>query len=627
MDRIQRKLAQIDRQLAGRDFHKRIIRTCPLVFVAVGLMAGIVLEEVLGGGDGGRVPWLWAIAAGICCMSGPVLLVVRRTRWRPEVTACAASLCFVCLGAIRLISYAQPEWNDIRNCVGGEPNLAVIRGVIVTKPYVNRNSQWKFARFKPTDPSSSFYLELTEARTVSGWAQVSGTVRVQVDGPVLDLKAGDCIEAYCRLERFKPKTNPGQFDTARHLARRNVYVAASVNSRDAIELLDSPPAACFTRLRGRIRERASGALLGGLPPDEASRGLLEALLLGYRGNIDSRTYLAFRRTGLLHFVSLSGLHFGILIGIVWWVCKTAGLMKRGRAAVCIVAIAVFLTVVPGRAPTVRAAIIGWVFCASLLFRRHSNPVNSLALASIILLLIRPTQLFEAGWQLSFGTVLGILLFRERIEYSVREAVDNAADELEYRHYWRAGRMVRRAAAVATPLFWVGAAAWLGGAGIMLYHFGTITPLTSIWTVLVFPLVAAVLTLGFLKMILFFLLPTLSGILGVCAAGISELLIVVVKLIGHVDFSPLLVGHVPVWLVVGYYCFILFAFFAHLRRATVKKAICVVAAGIMVAFVGGLKWQRTHPDKLVLTCLDVSHGQAIFARLPGGGNALFDAGGE
>lgn len=300
-------------------------------------------------------------------------------------------------------------------------------------------------------------------------------------------------------------------------------------------------------------------------------------------------------------------------------------MKPGRAIVCIFAIALFLLVVPARAPTVRAAIMGWVFCASLIFRRRPNAINTLSLAAIVLLLIRPTQLFEAGWQLSFGTVLGILLFEHRIKYVIDDAGERLASELDYRKSWIAARLVRKAITGPLRMFSVGLAAWLGGAGILLYHFGSITPLASIWTVLVFPLVGAILTLGFSKILLFFLLPTLSGIPGVVVTGLAAVLIWVVKLIGRADFLHILIGHVPLWPVVLYYCFIAFGVFARFRRPVVKKVVWAAMAVIMVVIVGGMKWRRTYPSELVVTCLDVSHGQAIFAQFPGGGNALFDAG--
>ena len=175
------------------------------------------------------------------------------------------------------------------------------------------------------------------------------------------------------------------------------------------------------------------------------------------------------------------------------------------------------------------------------------------------------------------------------------------------------------------LFSIGLAAWLGGAGILLYHFYTITPLASIWTVLVFPLVSAILVLGFLKIILFFLLPTLSAFLGIIVTLLSSFLIWVVEIFAHLDISEILIGQVPLTLIILYYCFVLFTGFVYFRRPLIKKAICTVTLLAMVFSLGAIKWQRAHRDNLVITCLDVGHGQAILAQLPGKANVLFDAG--
>ncbi|MHC4604224.1 MAG: ComEC/Rec2 family competence protein, partial [Planctomycetota bacterium] len=368
MDEIQRKLALIDKQLAGglENSHKQIISTAPLLFVVVGLIAGILLQSTLG-----LSVSIWLILLALFAVATVFLFNIQRfssinhhllfTNYQ-YTTAYLALACFACLGAIRLTSYYQPRPDDIRNFVADERKLATIRGLIDTDPYVNENRDWQFARFKFTDPASSFYLEVEKIKTIDGWAEASGTVRVQVDEPVLDLKAGDYIQAYCWLDRFKETTNPGQFNTAEYLMRKNVFIAASIKSRDGIKLLEGGSAGIFTKVRRKIRQTATTALLGGPVPENQSEALLQALLLGYRGEIGSSIYQAFRKTGLLHFISLSGLHLGILIGIIWWLCKTAGLMKRARAVICIITICIFLLIVPPRAPTVRAAIIGWVFC-------------------------------------------------------------------------------------------------------------------------------------------------------------------------------------------------------------------------------------------------------------------------
>jgi competence protein ComEC len=571
MDDIRRKLELIDRQLTGPNFHERLISTCPLVFVAVGLIAGILIQDI------SALPvHIWLILLAAAATAAIFLFFMPRfSRLCRYITAYLALACFVCLGAIRLTGYSQPEPNDIRNLVADKPKLATIRGSVITEPYVSRYPNWEFARFKPSDPTSSFYLKVTEVESVAGWARVTGTVRVQVGEPVLDLQPGDNIQAYCWLDRFRPPTNPGQFDVADYLVRRNVFVGVNIESRDGIELLQSSPAGAFTRFRNRIRQAASSALLGDLPQQQSGRGLLQALLLGYRRDIDSDTYLAFRKTGLLHFISLSGMHLGILFGIIWWLCKTIGFMKPARSVICAVAIAVFLIVVPPRAPTLRAAIICWVFCASVFFRRYPNPVNTLSLAAIVLLLIRPTQLFEAGWQLSFAAVLGIILMADRIHFFIYERI---TDLWHIRASFRVKPFIRIISAAGTyilRLFSMGLAAWLGGAGILLYHFYTINPFVSIWTVLVFPLVGVILITGFLKMLLFFLLPTISWILGVAAMFLSDALVWIVKLIANLDISQILIGHVSFTPVILYRNFCRLCLFSTADDKKSRLCFCTV----------------------------------------------------
>jgi len=655
MDDIKRKLALIDKQLTGGFFnsYKQAISTCPLIFAAIGLILGILIQSTSLASrftfHASQFIWLvlliasalsaivlfiitkkskldsYPAAAGAFQSYGKAFALTSAETSSPVLLSVCALICFTCLGAVRLTSFYKPKPDDIRNLVGNERKLATIRGLIVTDPYINRNENWKFARFKFTDPDTSFYLKLGELKTVDGWSKVSGMIRVQVAEPILDLKAGDYIQAYCWLDRFKSPTNPGQFDVAKYLARKKVFIAASIKSRDSIKVLEDSPAGFFTKFKSRFKDKATQALLGGPSPENQGEGLLQALLLGYRRNIDSVTYEAFRKTGLLHFISLSGMHLGILVGAIWWLCKTMGLAKRGRAVVCIIAIGIFLLIVPPRAPTLRAAIITWVFCLSFLFRRKSNSINTLSLAAIILLLIRPTDLFGAGWQLSFASVLGIILFSDRVHFFLYEKITDASwfmDKIKAKPFYR---IIAKPWPYILGLFSVGLTAWLGGAGILLYHFYTINPLTSIWTVIVFPFIAGILTIGYLKMVLSFLLPTIASVLGVFVTTLADFLIWVVKLFAHLDFQQILIGHVPLAIIILYYCFIFFAFYIYIQRPLLKKTISALMILAIIVFLGVTKWQRTHRDNLVLTCLDVGHGQAILAQLPGKANILFDVG--
>jgi competence protein ComEC len=628
MDYIQRKLALIDQQRGGRELHLRLVTGAPLFFPAIGLMAGILLQDGLcrwrGEDHGPVVMWLWAGFLGLCVAAALIRLASSPGTIRLEWLAGGATTCFLCLGVIRLLAFQTPARDDIRHLVGQESKLASVRGRIVTEPYLQR-PQWCFARFANADPSTAFYLKGQQIKTPTGWRGVAGTIRVRVDEPAPNLRIGDCIQIECWLDRFTGPTNPGQFDLLAYLQRRNVYVGASVPSRDAIEPQGDARVGILSTLRRRLTEAATQGLTDYTPSDAQNQAMLEALLLGERRGIDSNTYEAFRKTGLAHIISLSGMHLAILIGVIWWLAKLAGLSRKGRAIVCIVATAVFLLVVPPRAPILRAAIVVWVYCLAVFLRRRvSHPLNSLCFAAIVLLLIRPTQLFDAGWQLSFSAVAGILAFTTKIDF----LIDDWTRGWLFQADRPRGPIARAAAGLVRPavrLFAAGTAAWLGSAGILLYHFYTITPLASLWTALTSLPVAAIVTLGFVKILISPLLPTLGLILGLALSAITDLFVLGVKLAAKIDFSSTLMGHVPLALILLFYALILWAGFFPLRRPRLKNVVSAAMAITLLASLGIIKWQQTHRNHLVLTCLDVGHGQAILAQLPGTTNLLFDAG--
>ncbi len=620
MDDIQRKLALIDKQFSRIPSHEFILGHCPLVFIAFGLIFGIIIQNY--------VVFPIIIWFGILFLNLMIIILLFAFKTNSAkvryFSAYLALICFLCLGSIRLTSYIEPQSNDIEKYVSNEPVLATIRGYITTEPRTNKLSDWKFSSFMPSDPGSGFYMKISEIESKSGWAKVNGTLRVFINELVLDLSLGDYIQAYCWLDTFKPPSNPGQFNTANHLMKQGVFVGASIKSRSGIRVIQKSGKETFTFIKNKIRELAEAALLDDMTNDD-SNGLLQALLLGYRGDIDSDTNEAFRKTGLSHYISLSGLHMGIIIGIVWWFSTITGFMKRGRSVICIIAIIVFLMVIPPKAPTLRASIIAVMFCLSFIIRRQANPINTLSLSAIILLLIRPTQLFEAGWQLSFVSVLGIILFSKDIYYFFHEKLDYLIRAKSLNQTRKNIYSIAFIADKAIALFSVGLGAWIASAGILLYHFHTITPLASLWTVLVFPFVSAILILGFLKILLFFIFPTLSTLLGVFVSWLSVVLISIVKLLARFDISEILIGHVSLRIIYCLY-FIIIAFLLFFYSyPSLRRKLIFAAIPLLIFFTGTLKWQHRSNDNLVLTCLDVGHGQAIFLQSPDGENILFDAG--
>jgi competence protein ComEC len=622
MDLIRKKLELIDWKLAlGPGYVVRqIIDAAPLVLPAVGLIVGIFLQNLI------ALPIIfWLVLSILLAASAVSFIAFRKQASNLYIIAILAFACSACLGAIRLNSYCYLPANDVSNFVGDESTLATIRGTIITEPYISDNNDWVFSKFRFTDPGSSFYLKITKAESKDGWFDVSGIVRVQVDEAVQDLQVGNDVQMYCWLERFNPPTNPGEFDLAKKLAEDNIFIAASVKTCDAIKTLQKNNDTSFFNIHNYLQRAARDILAKDLPKENPnSNALIAALVLGDRTKIDHQTNIAFRKTGLLHFVSLSGLNFVIMIAFVWWVCKLIGFGKKRQALICIAVSILFVLAVPPNPPVLRAAVISLVFCAALLFRREPNSFNSLALSAIILLLFKPLDIYNASWQLSFSTTLGILLFCRRIQLFLYEKIAAIYKQMlnapKFPFFKKELSLFNLSGLFSTSL-----GAWVCGAGFMLYHFNTITPLTSIWTVIASPFVSVIMILGLLKIAFSFFLPSAAFVLGLVANFFSYLLIWLVKLFAKVSFSEILIGQVSIGVIIFYYCVLFFVAFFLFRRPLLKKVISIALILILSASIIAVKFQRIYRSELVLSCIDVGHGQAILVQPPGMANLLFDAG--
>jgi len=617
MDAIQRKLAILDHVSPWQRLAGFSTQSCPLLLPSLGLIVGILVQYGMGLPVYVQFLFLPALI--------PMLMFIPRRMGmekRSLCMACAAGLAFVCLGGLRLASYNRSQPQDMRALIQDRPRMVTLRGTIDSDPFVELPN-WTFASAHHLEPATTFDLEAESLLTAQGWRSVKAVVRVRIAEPLHDLKPGHRIEIYGWLDGFGPPANPGQFDIGGHLARQNIHLWVSVKSHLGIVVLPPCRRHYFGRLQHALRQRVSQALLADLPADSESRGLLQALILGYRRDINSDTYMAFKKTGLLHFVSLSGMHMGILVALVWWICRTAGLLKRGRAAVCTLIVILFMLVVPPRAPTMRAAIICWIFCLSFFFQRRPNSFNTLCLAALVLLLVRPTQVFDAGWQLSFASVLGILILAQSLYERVVVALSGAP--LPVPLTWLLHPLFVHVGRGILSLLCVGLGAWLGGAGILLYHFYRITPLACVWTVLIFPLVAFILCLGFVKIVLFFCFPWVGDSIGwVLSMGVKWL-IMMVKGIDSLDSTSILVGHIWMGWILFYYVSFFLIRFVPIRRIRVKW---VLRTCLLIMLLGGIAGQRhrnRYHDDVLLTCLDVGHGQALVIQLPGKHNILLDAG--
>jgi competence protein ComEC len=148
---------------------------------------------------------------------------------------------------------------------------------------------------------------------------------------------------------------------------------------------------------------------------ESSAGISYGVLFGDKSGIDSETKDAYRDSGVIHILTVSGLHVGFLIGLVYGLLK---LCKANRYVnfVLTTIFIFFYAYLCGFSPSVlRAGLMGIIFMLSKLFAKNYDFLNSLGFAGIIILLFRPLYGLDTGFLMSVACVLGIALLLPAIE--------------------------------------------------------------------------------------------------------------------------------------------------------------------------------------------------------------------
>ena len=161
---------------------------------------------------------------------------------------------------------------------------------------------------------------------------------------------------------------------------------------------------------GRIQDALAGRLEGAhLTP--SARVLCSALVLGKKDGLTRETRQAYARAGASHLLALSGMHLGIIYGLLYLVLIRWVRLSRWRwhALPLILLLLWSYTLVAGKPVSlVRAAIMLSVFTVAWLRQYTTDPLHPLALSAIIILLVSPTALFSISFQLSFSAVFFII---------------------------------------------------------------------------------------------------------------------------------------------------------------------------------------------------------------------------
>ena len=222
-------------------------------------------------------------------------------------------------------------------------------------------------------------------------------------------RAGDIVTWHAALEEIRNNGNPDETDYARLMLHNKGIRYEQHLPADHVSKTGHSPT-LTTRLANLRRSLENKVFNSMLSP--GCQHFVVALLLGDSHHIDKETREEFSTAGIAHVLALSGLHVGfivLLISLLLYPLDYIGL-KKWRLAItlgCIILFAMFTGLSPS---VVRATVMTGFVVASLIFYRRSVSLNALAMAALVILVFSPSDLFNAGFQLSFITVGALLLF-------------------------------------------------------------------------------------------------------------------------------------------------------------------------------------------------------------------------
>jgi competence protein ComEC len=501
--------------------------------------------------------------------------------------------------------YAPPllDWFAARD-VGAQFEPAWIRGVL-----------------REDAVPSPLGVSLTVDVTTADGRPAAGGVRLSVAG----VPSGDAISSW-RTGRTValPATlrlpamygDPGVPDEVRSLARRGTILVGSVKSAALVELVarGTPVEEASSSARAWARLQLS-KYVGRWSSESAA--IAAAILIGDRSGLSDDDQRRLQEAGTYHVIAISGGNIAILTTMLLGALRVVRVPPRIAAAVTIATLVFYGELTGSTASVMRAVTGASVYLSGRILDHRGPALNALAVAAVALVALSPVAVFDAGFLLSFGATLGILLGAARL-----------VAWLVARLNWeRAGIGSAIAIAIASLLV-ATVTAEVALIPVSAVVFSRVTFAGLALNFAAIPLMAVVQAAAMATLAAAYIAPAVGWTAGyVTHIGASWL----IRSAGLVDMAPWLARDVapPSWpLVAAYYtcCAGCLMGLRYVRTAAAGLLTCGIIILVGPAVFTASAVPAAAAGKLRVVFLDVGQGDATLVQVPDGRALLVDAGG-
>ena len=274
--------------------------------------------------------------------------------------------------------------------------------------------------------------------------------------PYEELNFGDLVRVSGQLQR--PSNDIEGFNYERYLMRYRVMSVMYDPSFEVLQRGSLGWRSLIYELKERMEQRLNELFL------EPEASFAAGLLLGSRKGMPPELADAFQKVGLTHIVAISGYNISLVIAAMFFLLSFLNL--KLRVIVSSVAIFLFVILVGASAAVVRAGIMGTLTLWGLFSGRKSQAFFGLLWSGVLMVLMNPyTLVYDVGFQLSFASTLGLLIFNPIL------------DELFPK--WKKGEVFREA-------FLLTLAAQITTLPLILFHFGRLSTVSVLANIFAAP---------------------------------------------------------------------------------------------------------------------------------------------
>lgn len=303
------------------------------------------------------------------------------------------------------------------------------------------------------------------------------------------------------IQSIQNSGNPGSFDYKRYSLFHDITGQVYLTPADFL-LTGNNECSWLTKTLYNLSDKVRNVLTSYIP-NKNEYSVAEALLIGYKNDLDKELLQSYSNTGVIHIIAISGLHLGMIYVLMLGILKTIRSRNKIVNLILILFVLWFFTLLTGAAPSIlRSAVMFSFIALGQAFNRRTNIYNTLAASAFCILAVNPFYLWDVGFQLSYLAVFSILLFQKPIYnwlYIENKLLDIA---------WKLTTVTIAAQILALP--------------VILYYFHQFPNLFLITNFVAIPLSGLILYVE-LFLIIFSFIPAIADLLGkICSISIKWL---------------------------------------------------------------------------------------------------------